>query len=90
MNSNCKVKEINEITGIINESKVWESGKEIFCLDGFHRIKVFIQLREEGYTIPDHFRADFIDCKDKKEASKLVLIYSSIYAKINEQSLEEY
>lgn len=74
----------------VESFKVWQSGNDLFCLDGFHRIKVFKELIKEDYSIPDQFRADFIDCKDKKEASKLVLIYSSIYAKINEQSLNEY
>lgn len=74
----------------VESFKVWQSGNDLFCLDGFHRIKVFKELEKESYTIPEQFRADFIDCKDKKEASKLVLIYSSIYAKINQQSLEEF
>lgn len=74
----------------VESFKVWQRENDLFCLDGFHRIRIFKELEKEGYTIPEEFRADFIDCKDKKEASKLVLIYSSIYAKINEQSLEEY
>lgn len=74
----------------VESFKVWQCDKNKFCLDGFHRIKVFKELVKEGYTVPEKFRADFIDCKDKREASKLILIYSSIYAKINEQSLDEY
>lgn len=74
----------------VESFKVWQHEKDLFCLDGYHRIKVFGELEREGYTIPEQFRADFIDCKNKKEASKLVLIYSSVYAKINEQSLDEF
>ena len=32
----------------------------------------------------------FIDCVDKKEASKLVLVFSSAYAKVTQQGLQEF
>ena len=74
----------------IESFKVWQKGKEIYCLDGYHRIKVLKELEKENIAIPDKFSADFIGCKDKQEAAKLVLIYSSIYAKISEEGLYEY
>lgn len=74
----------------VESFKVWQSGKDLYCLDGFHRIRVLNELIEKGYSVPDKFRADFIKCKDKKEASRLVLIYSSIYAQITEEGFLQY
>lgn len=68
---------------------IWDSGKEKFLIDGVHRFKVLTLLEEEGYSVPDLLPCTFIDCKDKKEAIKLVLIYSSIYAKVQEDGLYE-
>lgn len=74
----------------VESFKVWQSGKKLYCLDGFHRCQVLRALELEGYKIPDKFRADFLDCKSRKEASRLVLIYSSIYAQITEAGFLQY
>ena len=69
--------------------------KVIYCLDGYHRIKAFEDIEKYGhrgnfYKIPQKFQAEFIDCKDEKEAAKLVLVYSSQYAKIHQDGVEEF
>lgn len=75
---------------------VWQDAadQEIYCLDGKHRTLILEELIAEGYDIPEKLPATFIDCKDKKEAAKLVLAYSSVYAKITtggfQSFLEEY
>lgn len=74
----------------VESFKVWQNGNNLYCLDGFHRIKVLKELLKEGDYIPGRLRADFIECKTRKDAAKLVLIYSSIYAKISEEGLYEY
>lgn len=74
----------------IESFKVWQKGKVLYCLDGFHRVRVLKELEAEGWKVPETFTADFVDCKNTKEAAKLVLIYSSIYAKISEEGLYEY
>jgi hypothetical protein len=48
------------------------------------------ELEQEGHKIPDLLPANFVSCKDLKEAKKLVLIYSSIYARVNEGGLYDY
>lgn len=73
----------------VESFKVWENDK-IYCLDGVHRCKVLDILDSEGYDIPDKFRADFIECKDKKQAKKMILVYSSRYAKLLEEGLYEF
>lgn len=70
---------------------VWEDKDgQIYILDGVHRIKVLQELEREGYLVPATFPAIFIDCKDRKEAAKLVLVYSSAYAKITDEGLYEF
>jgi hypothetical protein len=73
----------------IQPFNVWENGK-LWCLDGHHRLKALQELEKEGHTIPDTLPANFIKCKDKKEAAKLVLVYSSIYARTTDEGLYEF
>jgi len=70
---------------------VWESDStELFCLDGKHRVLILEELVKEGYEVPYLLPATFIQCDSKKEAAKLVLIYSSIYAKVSQQGLFDF
>jgi len=70
---------------------VWEDPEHgvIYCLDGKHRIDILEELSEVN-AVPDRLPATFIRCANKAEAAKLVLIYSSIYAKITESGLAEF
>ncbi|MFH1997157.1 MAG: ParB N-terminal domain-containing protein [Patescibacteria group bacterium] len=63
---------------------------ELLILDGHHRKKALDELEKEGEIIPDILPANFIKCKDVKEAKKLVLVYSSVYAKVNKSKYDEY
>lgn len=72
--------------------KVWYdivSGKT-YCLDGKHRTLILEELEKDGHQVPEMLPATFIRCFDKREAAKLVLTYSSIYAKITEQGLFDF
>jgi len=69
---------------------VWQDGDALWILDGHHRQKVLQTLIADGYTIPARLPANFIECKDKHDAAKKVLIYSSIYAKITDEGLYEF
>lgn len=71
---------------------VWEDPRDsvIYCLDGKHRTIVLEWMAENGKKIPQKLPATFIKCKNKQEAAKLVLIYSSIYAKISQQGLHDF
>ena len=68
----------------------WQNGKKTYILDGHHRQKALEALEKEGASIPDFLPANFIDCKDRKEAVKLVLVYSSIYANVTSDGLYEF
>jgi hypothetical protein len=70
---------------------IWKdkSGKE-WILDGRTRKIAMSELEKDGIKIPDKLPANFIECKNKKEAAKLVLVFSSSYAKMTEHGLKEF
>lgn len=72
--------------------KVWhdKASDVVYCLDGKHRTLILEELIKDGYQVPDLLPATFMDCIDKRDAAKLVLVYSSIYAKITEQGLYDF
>ena len=63
---------------------------EIYCLDGKHRTIALQELINEGYDIPDLFPANFLKCDTYNEAAKLVLIFSSMYAKVSADGFKEF
>jgi DNA modification methylase len=71
---------------------IWENLKgEMILLDGFHRIIAFKELESiDGVSIPEKIPALFIDCKDKKDAKKVLLILNSHYAEIQKEGLWDF
>lgn len=75
----------------IQPFNVWQDSKGVvWILDGHHREKALKELETEGVAIPEELPANFIDCKTKKDAAKLVLVYSSIYARVSDQGLFDF
>lgn len=62
----------------------------LFCLDGKHRTMILEELSTEGYDIPEMLPATYVICGSREEAAKLVLIYSSLYAKVTNQGLFDF
>ena len=69
---------------------VWEHSGKVSCLDGHHRKLAMEELLREGHKIPAKLPANFIDCADEREAKKLVLIYSAIYATARMDTLADF
>lgn len=69
---------------------VWQSKDTVYIIDGHHRYKVLDLLEKEGVNVPAKLPCTFIECKDIKEAKKLVMTYSSRYAKVQEEGLYEF
>lgn len=71
---------------------IWEEEETgiKYCLDGKHRTLLLDELIKEKVNVPYLLPATFIRCENKKEAAKLVLVYSSIYAKITQEGLNEF
>lgn len=74
----------------IETFKVTEFDGKVYCLDGYHRCLALSELSAEGYQVPEEFTANFIQCKDMKDAAKKVLVYSSIYASVTDEGLYEF
>lgn len=70
---------------------VWQSSNgDMYCLDGKHRTLLLQELIAEGIEVPEMLPAIFIDCKNKKEASKLILVFSSAYARITHDGFNDF
>jgi DNA modification methylase len=71
---------------------VWRdtAGGALYCLDGRHRSLVLEEMEQDGYQVPNQLPAIFVECRDKKEAAELVIVYSSIYAKVTEKGLLDF
>lgn len=74
----------------IQPFNVWDDGERLWILDGHHRQRAMRELEREGFALPDMLPANFVDCVSRKEAAKLVLVYSSIYATVTEDGLSEF
>ncbi len=85
-----KLKESFKNNGFKSPFYVWEDNNKIYCLDGHTRIPILKMLADEGEIIPDKLPANFISCKNKKDAKKSVLIYNSHYADIDKDSMFEF
>lgn len=70
---------------------IWEDpdGRQ-WCLDGKHRSILLEELIAEGVNVPYQLPATFIQCENKKDASKLVLLFSSQYARVTQQGLNDF
>jgi hypothetical protein len=71
---------------------VWlnPADNQIYCLDGKHRSNVLLAMEDEGVYIPELLPATFIDCASQQEAAKLVLQYSSSYARVTQTGFLEF
>ena len=85
-----KLKNSVKNNSFLQPFNVWQDGETLWICDGHHRQRAMQEIEKEGNAIPDLLPANFIECKDRKEAQKLVLIYSSIYAKIEDEQLYEF
>lgn len=74
---------------LIDVFRVWQKGKILYCIDGYHRTLVFKKLEEEGYKIPEKQFGIFVDLKNEQEAVDCILAYDSKYADTQEEGLYE-
>jgi hypothetical protein len=68
---------------------IWQHGGINYVLDGHQRDRVLRKMQEQGYQLPA-LPCALIEAKDKKEATEKILLISSQYGKMSEQSLEEF
>lgn len=85
-----KLKSSLKNNDFIQPFNVWDDGTNIWILDGHHRQLAMQELISEGIEIAEFLPANFLTCANRKEAAKLVLIYSAVYANIAKKGLSEF
>jgi len=85
-----KLKQSIKANSFLQPFNVWDENGKIWILDGHHRKRAMEELEKEGYAIPETLPANFIDCKSRRDAAKLVIVYSSIYADVTKQGLTDF
>lgn len=68
---------------------VWQSDGRNYILDGTQRDRVLGRMEEEGYEIPP-LPCALIQAKDRKEAAEKILLISSQYGKMTNDSLQGF
>ena len=68
---------------------VWQNDGTNYILDGTQRDRVLKRMSDEGYEIP-LLPCALIQAKDRKEAAEKILLISSNYGKMTEESLDEF
>ena len=84
-----KLKHTITTEGFCDAINVWENDGKYFCLDGHQRMIVLKALKADGWMIPS-LPVNMIKAKDKEEAKKLILTFSSNYGVISEESLSNF
>ncbi|HNR65431.1 MAG TPA: ParB N-terminal domain-containing protein [Atribacterota bacterium] len=75
--------------GFIQSLNCWKDKGKIYTLDGVHRVDILKEIEKE-FNIPEELPCNYIECKNRKEAAELVLVYSSSYARVEHDGLIEF
>jgi hypothetical protein len=68
---------------------VWQSEGKNYVLDGTQRDRVLKKMSEDGYEVP-RLPCALIQAKDRKDAARKILLISSRYGRMTEESLDEF
>ena len=68
---------------------VWQSDGTNYILDGTQRDRVLKRMADDGYQVPA-LPCALIDAKDRREAAEKILLISSQYGKMTNNSLEDF
>jgi hypothetical protein len=68
---------------------VWRENGDLWTIDGHQRDRVLGRMREEGYVVPQ-LPVDYIHAADRKEALEKILLVSSQYGRMTDESLYEF
>ena len=68
---------------------IWQSEGKNYILDGTQRDRVLKRMSDEGYEIP-LLPCALIQAKDRREAAEKILLISSQYGKMTNNSLEDF
>ncbi len=68
---------------------IWQSEGDNYILDGTQRDRVLTRMGKDGFEIP-RLPCALIQAKDKKDAAEKILLISSQYGKMTNNSLEDF
>ena len=68
---------------------IWQNDSKNYILDGTQRDRVLLKLVAAGYQCPP-LPCALIDARDKRQAAEKILLISSQYGRITEESLDEF
>jgi ParB-like nuclease domain len=68
---------------------VWQNNGNNYILDGTQRDRVLTRMAEEDYEVPP-LPCALIQAKNRKEAAEKILLISSQYGKLTNNSLEDF
>ena len=68
---------------------IWQSERKNYILDGAQRDLVLTRMAEDGFEIPP-LPCALIQAKDRREAAEKILLISSQYGKMTNNSLEDF
>ncbi len=68
---------------------IWQDDETNYILDGTQRDRVLRQMADDGFDIPA-LPCALIEAKDRKEAAEKILLISSQYGKMTNNSLEQF
>lgn len=68
---------------------VWECEGNIYIIDGHQRVSTLLQMRSDGYHIPE-IPCAFVSANNYHDAKKLVLLAVSQYGKIDPDGILEF
>jgi hypothetical protein len=68
---------------------IWESEGMNYILDGTQRDRVLRQMADAGYEVPP-LPCALIQAKNRKEAAEKILLISSQYGKMSNNSLHDF
>jgi hypothetical protein len=68
---------------------IWQSVDKNYILDGTQRDRVLTRMAEDGFDIPP-LPCALIQAKDRKEAAEKILLISSSYGKMTNNSLQDF
>ena len=70
---------------------VWDSGKDIFCVDGHLRMDILKELVADDIKIPEKLNCTFLDLKSRKHAVKVLLeVFNTKTNPINKGALNDW
>lgn len=81
-----------ENNGIIRGFRVWEDEDGVvWIIDGHHMEKALRIIEKKGtFTLPEKITCHFIDCANKSEAGKMILLNIANYARVTAVGLEQH